>query len=358
MNYEIKILRELDSNAKKYWQELESKAHNYCFQNYSWFENWFTKFRSKNKKFSPCIVIVSVDSKILYIFPFEIKKTFNIKILQWAGGRHADYCAPILIKDFHIKKNDFLILWKKVVNLIPDIDLIYFNKQPEFIEEIKNPFVEFLDNYEDSIVYSALLPKTWEEYTSTVLKKNFYTQNLRKERLLKNLGDVQFNIVTNQDEKKILVGKLIQQKNTRLKSLRINNIFGPKDLDFYSSFENYDLETMKTHLCSLTLNNELIAIHWGIIYKNRFYYLLLSMKEENLGKYSPGRLLISSMIQWSIENKIRVFDFTLGGEEYKKNWSNNKSGLFNHLKLNNIKGLALYWILKVKLIVKSFKGNN
>ena len=115
---------------------------------------------------------------------------------------------------------------------------------------------------------------------------------------------------------------------------------------------------MKTHLCSLTLNNELIAIHWGIIYKNRFYYLLLSMKEENLGKYSPGRLLISSMIQWSIENKIRVFDFTLGGEEYKKNWSNNKSGLFNHLKLNNIKGLALYWILKVKLIVKSFKGNN
>ena len=128
-------------------------------------------------------------------------------------------------------------------------------------------------------------------------------------------------------------------------------------MNFYNSFENNNSKKIKIHLCSLTLNDELIAIHWGVIYKNRFYYLLLSMKEESFARYSPGRLLISSMIKWCIENKIQIFDFTLGSEKYKISWSNDKSILFNYLKLNNVKGFIFYLMIKIKLILKSFKEN-
>ena len=76
------------------------------------------------------------------------------------------------------------------------------------------------------------------------------------------------------------------------------------------------------------------------------------MKEENLKKYSPGRLLISLLVRWSISKKLEIFDFTLGDEDYKKSWSNASSVLFNHIKLISLRGFILYILLKIKLIYK------
>ena len=61
------------------------------------------------------------------------------------------------------------------------------------------------------------------------------------------------------------------------------------------------------HLSYLKLNNETLAMHLGTILVNkRYYYLVLSMGQK-LEKYSPGRLLISLLIRWSIAKKIKHF---------------------------------------------------
>ena len=358
MNYEIKVFSELNSELKAYWQNLEAKSNGYCFQSYDWFENWMNNFRIDNKKYSLCVVTVSIQSKILCILPFEIEKKVNLKILKWAGGKHSDYMAPILSEDFNLNKYDFINLWRKITKLIPDIDLIYLSKQPQCINTVKNPFVSFLKNYKDSNTYNISLPKTWKEYTTQILKKNFHIQNLRKKKLLKKLGIVRFKIVTNENEKNKYIEELIKQKNARLSSQGIKDIFKLEDLNFYKNFERKKLSKIKTHLSALSLNNELIAIHWGIIYNRRFYYLLLSMKEDNLKKYSPGRLLISLLVRWSIAKKMQIFDFTLGDEGYKKSWANRTSALHNYIQLSSLRGLILYILIKIKLILKLIYRKN
>ena len=358
MNYEIKVYSELNSELKAYWQNLEAKSNGYCFQSYDWFENWMNNFRIDNKKYSLCVVTVSIQSKILCILPFEIEKKVNLKILKWAGGKHSDYMAPILSEDFNLNKYDFIHLWRKITKLIPGIDLIYLSKQPQCINTVKNPFVSFLKNYKDSNTYNISLPKTWKEYTTQILKKNFHIQNLRKKKLLKKLGIVRFKIVTNENEKNKYIEELIKQKNARLSSQGIKDIFKLEDLNFYKNFERKKLSKIKTHLSALSLNNELIAIHWGIIYNRRFYYLLLSMKEDNLKKYSPGRLLISLLVRWSIAKKMQIFDFTLGDEGYKKSWANRSSALHNYIQLSSLRGLILYILIKIKLILKLIYKKN
>ena len=59
---------------------------------------------------------------------------------------------------------------------------------------------------------------------------------------------------------------MIKQKNARLSSQGIKDIFKLGDLNFYKNFERKKLSKIKTHLSALSLNNELIAIQWGIIY--------------------------------------------------------------------------------------------
>ena len=172
--------------------------------------------------------------------------------------------------------------------------------------------------------------------------------------MLKKLGKINFKIITNQSEKIKYINELFLQKNIQLKSIGSPSTFDSKDVNFYKSFENINLKTINTHISYLKLNDALIAAHWGIVHKKRFYYLIPSLDVRDLSKYSPGRLLISLLIKWSISKKIDIFDFTLGDENYKKSWCNNESQLYNYLYLNNFKGFLLFILLKSKLVVKSF----
>ena len=358
MDIEIKIYSKLNAELKEYWQKLEQNSYNYCFQSYDWYENWVNHFRENNNRYTLCIIVIRSKSKTVSILPFEVEKKFNLNILKWSGGDQADYCAPIIDKSFNMDKVSFVSLWRKILSSLPKIDLVYFNKQPEKIEDYKNPFVLYLRNHRDSNTYNILLPKTWDEYTNKNLKKNFFLQNLRKKKQLKKLGNVKFVITKDKEEKEKFIKELISQKNERLSSLGFKDVFKDKNLKFYMEFENKNMQKIKTHICSLIFNDELVAIHWGVIHKDRFYYLLLSMKEGILDRYSPGRLLISLLIRWSIMKKIKVFDFTLGDEGYKKSWSNNMDGLFNYIKLNSLRGFLLFFLIKIKLILKSLDNKN
>ena len=71
-------------------------------------------------------------------------------------------------------------------------------------------------------------------------------------------------------------------------------------------------------------------------------------------KYSPGKILLQYLIKWCIENKIEVFDFTIGSENYKKEWCDNELKLNEISFSNNYKG-NLYIILgKYKNFIKTF----
>ena len=358
MDYEIKIFSDIDPALKKDWENLELNSYNYCFQSYEWFENWVNNLRFNNQNYSLCIAVVKYKSKVICIFPFEIVEKFKLKILKWVGDNQSDYCSPILSKDYSFDKEKFNYLFQEVLKVIKNIDIVYLIKQPENIYGLKNPFVLFLNNHLDSKTYYILLPKKWEDYNNQILKKNFHIQNLRKKKSLKKIGNLKFKILNNKEEKIKILDKVFIQKNIRLTAKGTKDILKQHDLNFYKEFERKNLKNLKTQLSYLALDNEIMSIHWGIIYKKRFYYLLPSIKDSKFNKYSPGRLLVSLLIRWSISKKLEVFDFTLGEESYKKSWSNKDSYLYNYVKLNTLKGLYLFPLIKFKLFLKSFDKTN
>ena len=358
MDYEIKIFSDIDPALKNDWENLELNSYNYCFQSYEWFENWVNYLKFNNQNYSLSIVVVKYKSKVICIFPFEIVRKFNLKILIWAGDKQSDYCSPILSKDYNFDKEKFKHLFQEVLKVIKNIDIIYFIKQPENIHGLKNPFVLFLNNHLDSKTYHILLPNKWDEYNNQILKKKFYIQNLRNKKLLKKIGNLKFKILNDKEEKIKILDEIFIQKKIRLTAKGTKDILKQHDLDFYKEFERKNLKNFKTHLSYLALNNVIMAIHWGVIYKKRFYYLLPSIKDSKFNKYSPGRLLISLLIRWSISKKLKTFDFTLGDESYKKSWSNNGSYLYNYVKLYTLNGFYLYPLIKLKLFLKSLDKKN
>lgn len=67
---------------------------------------------------------------------------------------------------------------------------------------------------------------------------------------------------------------------------------------------------------SLSAGDQIIAVHLGASHGGRLYWWIPSYAPE-LARFSPGRLLLESLIQASFERGDEGFDFLIGDEAYK-----------------------------------------
>jgi CelD/BcsL family acetyltransferase involved in cellulose biosynthesis len=354
MNLTFKIYNNLEDEISKYWVELEDKSSISCFQNYNWFKIWYEIFRKESTNYQIKIICIFENSIPVAIFPFEIKKKFYLNILTWAGGDKSDYFYPIIKSDFVFSKVSFNHLLNRIIVEIDKIDLILFRRQINFFNNKENPFVFFLNkNYHDSKIYTVNLPDKWNIYTKNFLKNSFFKQNLRKIKKLKENGILRFVNFHDGNASYLYLDKLLEYKNQQLKKNR-SKVFDDLDFIFYRRiFESYQ-KINESHLSYLSLDNEILSIHFGLKQKNRFYYLIIANNNSKHDIYSPGRLLISFLIRWSISKKINIFDFTLGDEKYKTDWSNSSLIIYNYCKLINFKAICYYIYLKIFFSLKKF----
>ena len=62
------------------------------------------------------------------------------------------------------------------------------------------------------------------------------------------------------------------------------------------------------------------------------------------------------LIKWAINNKFRIFDFTIGNEPYKKIWTNDVIKIFFHIKLISIRGLLFIMVFNFSKLIKQNKS--
>ena len=343
-NLSFKIFKDIDSEIEKIWQILEKNSSYYFFQNLE-----YVKTLSKYSKDKELItVIIFKNNKPIMIFPLEIKKIFSVKFLQWAGTSESDYCGPI-ISDYTIEKDNFLDLWQKIINEIKDYDIIFFDKQPENIEKNINPFFKYFNNISHSKIYQIKIENDEQDYIDKLSNKKFVTEFLRTKKKLLSTNEVEFehNLAF---ESKLEPEKIIKKKISSLNEKKINHNLEGDFTNFYitlidSNFKNIYVSTLK-------INKQLVAANLGIIEKRRFYYYIPVIFNEKFNNFSPGKLLINELINWSKKKEVDFFDFGIGQENYKKYWSNSSVNLYRYINFRGIKGFFIYLLVKIYIKLK------
>ena len=341
----IKIFSNLEPELEDLWKTFEKKSNHTFFQN-SLFIKKLVNFKKRKNYF----VVVFDSSEVIAIFPFEIKKIFGIKILQWIGTKYVDYCGPLISQDHEISSEFFKSLWQKILDKI-NCDLVILDKQAKFIDNLENPFVNFLDNFEISKIFLIDLPDNEDEYFQNITNKKFLSEFKRTSNKVREKYHLKFeNLKMNKDELKSI--DLIKKKNLMLNK----NFFGKSiEKNFVNFFDDLISDFPdQIKLSVLSINKEIVSANLGFVKNDRFYYFMPTIFKNDYNKYSPGKILISELIKWSIQKKIKIFDFGLGEENYKKYWSNRTETLFRHFYSKNIKGLVALKIIKIYLFIKNF----
>jgi CelD/BcsL family acetyltransferase involved in cellulose biosynthesis len=111
----------------------------------------------------------------------------------------------------------------------------------------------------------------------------------------------------------------------------VEDIFArPGHRDFYLDVAT-DPAGGLSHVSRLDVGGATVAANLGLRFRDCYYLLLSSYQDGELARFGPGRAHLHELLRTAIERGFRRFDFTVGDEPYKRDWSDIELTLSDHL---------------------------
>jgi hypothetical protein len=153
----------------------------------------------------------------------------------------------------------------------------------------------------------------WDDFAAHVSARagnRFGDFRRPREKLVKALGDVELRLDDRRPE--------TLELGMKWKSAQF---LAAGHRDPFADAENRRLFTLLqardlVHVSSLSAGGRVVAVHLGASHEGCLYYWLPSYDPE-VGKLSPGRVMMESLLRASFERGDQEFDFLIGDEAYK-----------------------------------------
>jgi len=299
------------------------------------------------------------NDKPKIIIPLVTRKFFNLKLVEIAGGKVSDYLSPIFNKKYYFSQCDLNFISHEILKYFDGSDLVIFRKQKKY-SNYTNPLLSL-----DKPILG--LHKCYNINFNTFSKdkkiKKIFNDNRRQIKKLASIGEVKFIHSKEFDEKKNILETMIEQKEERYKQTNVWNMFKLNYYkNFYSDLIKSDFYFLKLHISAIKVGKNFISTHFGFIDDKTFYYLMPSFDNKRFKSFSGGNILLENLIHYTQSKNINVFDFTIGNENYKKKWTNDKNDLFEIILTNSFFGklskfiiLIIFFLKRIKYIDKLYK---
>jgi CelD/BcsL family acetyltransferase involved in cellulose biosynthesis len=294
---------------------------------HEWLSSWWEVF-GDNRRLS--LMTVIDGRQILGIAPLTItnvidKAGFTLRKLTFIGDGLTDY-QDFLIADER-REEVLRALINSIVDGSEDWDAIHFRNMrgdsPD-LPILREAFGETsLELVERVNIRSPYIPidRPWTEYYGA-LGKNLRSEIRRRLNHLARMGKAEFIRLHEIDD---VAGALDTIKSIHVKCRRakgeISSYMNEKRFRFAFLILKRFGDRKWLDIVFLKLNDQVIAYYLGFIYGNIVYFWNTGWDPE-FSAASPGKLLLHYWIQDSFAQGYREFDFMVGEEPYKLQWTN------------------------------------
>jgi CelD/BcsL family acetyltransferase involved in cellulose biosynthesis len=261
--------------------------------------------------------------------PLGIEKRYGLSVLGFLDGGVVDYNAPVLFeRAAALGETDMRQLWDAMRRALPSFDVALFEKMPPDILGWPNPFRFLATSASRASGHALALSGDWDAYARTRLPRA--QDSRRKRRRLAETGPVSFEVAASAADAQRFLEAMIGQKTRRyLETRGIDGFDRPGYRAYFRTMTERFLPGGEVQLCALVAGETIVAAHWGLVAGDRFYYLMPGHEAGNWGRYSPGRLIVENMIEWSYRQGLALFDFGEGDEPFKDEFADTVVPLFD-----------------------------
>lgn len=347
---------------KNIWNSIaEQDPTNSVFLTFEWLSCWLNVYAPNVNSF---IICVRENDSIIALAPFIIvsHSEFGIplKRLQFIGHLNSDYMDFLILKDQN-----------ECINLI--LDYIY-NQQVKWdycvlshfsgesgnlllLESILSKRNNIFKKLKGSICPYIKIQSDIETFLKQ--KKSGLRYDLKKSEIeLRKKGELSYTKITDQSCALIDLPQFLEMLDKR--ENQVNRIGTKQNNEFrkqnFELFINDESMWPNINFCKLCIDNKPIAYHLGFEYNYKIYWYKPTFDVDFI-KYSPGKLLIKKSLEYAIKNEFNEFDFLLGDEPYKFQWSDKFRDSYDIIFANQklFSKLISYWFISIRPSLKIIK---
>ena len=333
------------------WKAFEREADHTVFQSFDWLAAWQRHIGAPGGTIPAIVLGRDGDGELLFILQLAVETSGLARRLTWLGSALCDYNAPLLAKHFsdHMSAERFVLAWRDVVRLLQShprlrFDLIDLQKMPESVGEQRNPFLDLQSfNFQvlphPSGAYVANLGSDWEEFYKE--KRSSATRKKERKQLkhLGELGEVRFVDVRERAEIAQTLETLMAQKSRAFARMGVEDFFArPGYREFFLAATCDPAMRELIHVSRLDVGATPAATNVGLTFRGCYYLILSSYDDGEVSRFGPGRAHLHELLRHAIEHGFTRFDFTVGDEPYKRDWSDTELRLYDYVAAVTLRG--------------------
>jgi CelD/BcsL family acetyltransferase involved in cellulose biosynthesis len=331
------------------------------FQTFDWLSVWHRHIGMRERG-KPVVVIGRHQGAILFLMPFAFDP--GSRKIGWLGTSLCNYNGPLLARDFsqRVSPSQFVQIWSQVRRLLRSAmghDVIDLEKMPDTIGGQPNPFCGLGVTPHVNNAYLTALVGDWETYYAVKRSSATRRSDRKKQRRLAECGEVRFLTAAGRDEITRTLDALIEEKTVSYAKLGVDNMFNrPGYRDFFLDMATGTQSARLTHLSRIDVGNETAAANFGLVFRGTYIYLLAGYNDGDLGRFGPGSLQLLEMFQYAFGRGLKVFDFTIGDEPYKRDWYDTETRLYDHASAATLRGwMAVMPAQAMRLVKRHVRQN-
>jgi CelD/BcsL family acetyltransferase involved in cellulose biosynthesis len=333
------------------WRRFEAVAECTPFQTYEWLAAW-QRHVGLCEGVVPAIAVGRfADGKTAIIAPLAVTPRHSFRRLCWFGQDLCDYNAPLFARDFsqRVTPDGFLAFWRELraqLQSDPDLrhDWIDFEKMPETVGAQINPFTQLAVMPNANSAHITQLGDDWETFYRDVRSSATRRRDRAKRKRIAEFGEIRFITAAAPDEIGRTLETVWNQKKRIFVRKGISDIFSrPGYRDFFLDFASNPQTRHLAHVSRLEVGSNCAAANFAITFGDCYYHVLSSYCDDELTRHGPGTLHLRELLAHAIRLGLRRFDFTIGDERYKLEWSDLRLKLFDYSAAATWRGWPLHF---------------
>ena len=118
------------------------------------------------------------------------------------------------------------------------------------------------------------------------------------------------------------LAELFLQKSAQFARMGVADLFArPGCAAFFLALATDPATRGTVHVSRLDVGDTMAATNFGLVHGGRYYHILAAYTDGEVARFGPGAAHLRDLLRIAIERGCREFDFTIGDEPYKREWS-------------------------------------
>lgn len=320
------------------WRRFERAADCTPYQTFDWLAAW-QRHVGVCEGARPVIAVATfADGEPAFLLPLAVEPSGRARRLCWLGQDLNDYNAPLLAKDFaqRVTPDRFVAAWREVrlrIQREPALrhDWVEMEKMLPEVGGQANPLCHLAVRVNPSGAHATALGSEWKDFYFDRRSSATRRRDRSKRKRLSEFGDISFVTETDAQDITRTLQILMQQKHRLFAHRGIGDMFArPGWREFFLDVAANPATRHMVHVSRVQIGEVCAATNFGLVFGGTFYHVLASYDDGEMAHYGPGALHLRELLAYAIGRGLRRFDFTIGDEPYKRDWSDSAATLLDY----------------------------